>query len=65
MALKCNSMEELVALVGKAEAAGLPLYRVVDAGRTEVEPGTTTVLAIGPGVVDAVNSVTGDLSLLR
>lgn len=62
---KCSNMDELVALAQAADAAGLPMYRVVDAGRTEVEPGTTTVLAVGPGTVEAVNSVTGGLSLLR
>ena len=52
-------------LVTKAEAASLPVCVIQDAGRTEVEAGTTTVLAIGPGTIEAVNAVTGHLKLLR
>ncbi len=54
-----------MALVRSAEAASLPVYVIQDAGRTEVEPGTTTVLAIGPGTKEAVDAVTGQLKLLR
>ena len=57
--------DEMLALAKKAEAANLPLYVVQDAGRTEVAAGTSTVLAIGPGALEAVNAVTGDLKLLR
>ncbi len=63
--VKCDSIEALLALAKAAEAKKLPVYVVQDAGRTEVAAGTTTVLAIGPGVVDDINSVTGELKLLR
>lgn len=46
----------------KAVAMELPCALIRDAGRTEVEPGTVTVLAIGPGDID---SLVGDLPLLR
>ena len=49
----------------QAEAAGLPTYVVQDAGRTEVAAGSCTVLAIGPGAKDKVDTVTGELKLLR
>lgn len=55
----------MLELVKAAEKAGLPTYVIQDAGRTEVEPGTTTVLAIGPGSASVVNEVTGHLKLLR
>ncbi|KAG2383163.1 hypothetical protein C9374_004500 [Naegleria lovaniensis] len=32
----------------EAKKRGLPTYRVLDAGKTQVEPGTATVVAIGP-----------------
>lgn len=55
----------MLELAKAAQAASLPVYVVQDAGRTEVAAGTSTVLAIGPGAVDAVNKVTGHLKLLR
>ena len=47
-----------------ARAAGLPAAACRDAGRTEVEPGTLTVAAIGPAVEEAVDKITGALRLL-
>ena len=63
--VRCNDLEELMELAQNAEKANLPVFVIQDAGRTEVEPGTTTVLAIGPGAKDVVNTVTGHLKLLR
>ena len=63
--LKCEGIAELTALAQAAMAAGLPVEVIQDAGRTEVEPGTHTVLAIGPGTREAVDAVTGKLKLLR
>lgn len=40
--------EQLLACVASAELALLPSMCVTDAGRTELEPGTLTVAAIGP-----------------
>ena len=54
-----------MSLANAAQEANLPVFVVQDAGRTEVAAGTSTVLAIGPGAVDAVNAVTGELKLLR
>ncbi|KAF8591983.1 PTH2-domain-containing protein, partial [Ramaria rubella] len=64
VALKCPSEEELLLLQAKAESLNLCARVVEDAGRTEIEPGTLTVLGIGPGPVDLVNQVTGKLRLL-
>jgi peptidyl-tRNA hydrolase len=48
IALKCPSLDELHVLAENAERAGVVSYIVVDAGRTQIEEGTETVLAIGP-----------------
>ena len=52
------------ALAEKAERLHIPNYIVVDAGRTQIEPGSETVLALGPGNVSEINQVTGSLKLL-
>jgi PTH2 family peptidyl-tRNA hydrolase len=63
--LKCDGIEDLTALAKAAQAAGLPCEVIQDAGRTEVEPGTHTVLAIGPGTLGEIDAITGKLKLLR
>ena len=50
-------------LISMARSQNLPFYLVHDAGRTEVNPGTATVLAVGPMQSDIVDKVTGELSL--
>ena len=62
--LGVGSLEELHAILAKAQELGVGHYLVSDAGRTQVEPGTQTVLAVGPAPVSTVNSVTGHLKLL-
>ena len=51
-------------LARQAKKAGLPAYLVADAGRTQVAPGSKTVLAIGPGPKSALDAITGTLKLL-
>lgn len=48
----------------EAEKRGLPVATVIDAGRTQVKPGSLTVLAVGPARVVDVDCVTGSLKLL-
>ena len=58
--------EGLSALRDAAPRAGLPHCLVAGAGRTEVAPGTETVLAVGPGEVSRADATTtGRLRLLR
>ena len=52
------------ALESKASSLGLPTHVVRDAGRTEIEPGSVTVLAVGPAPAQAIDVVTGGLRLL-
>jgi peptidyl-tRNA hydrolase, PTH2 family len=53
-----------LSLVERARAAGVPAVVIRDAGRTQVEAGTRTVAAVGPGREDAVNDIVGTLRLL-
>merc|ERR1712107_962319 len=46
--LQCQSEQELLGLRDKALIHQLPHYLVADAGRTQIESGSKTVLAIGP-----------------
>ena len=60
-----QSAEELDRVHREALARGLPAALVVDSGRTEFHGvPTPTVAAIGPGWIDEVDAVTGDLPLL-
>ncbi len=61
--LRADGEEALFRLADDAEGRGLPHAVVRDAGRTEVEPGTVTALAVGPGPERDVDGVTGELTL--
>ena len=61
--LGADGEEAIFRLADAAEREGLPHAVVRDAGHTQVDPGTVTALAVGPGADDAVDRVTGDLSL--
>jgi len=54
----------LLGFLDHAKSSGLRTNVVADAGRTEVEPGTRTVGAIGPHSVAEIDAITGSLSLL-
>jgi len=62
--LKIKNKEEMLAVNKKAKEAGLNTYLVCDAGRTQIEPGSVTVLAIGPGNSAEIDKVTGHLKLM-
>lgn len=63
--LQCEDLVEMKALQEKAGHMQLFCSVVRDAGRTEVEPGTQTVVGFGPHYEDVVNQLTGHLQLLR
>lgn len=62
--LRCASLAELERLQREARDAGLVEASVADAGRTQVEAGTVTVLGVGPAPEAAVAAVVGELKLL-
>ncbi len=55
---------ELQELFKKARAMGLPSSLIQDAGHTQLEPGTTTCLGIGPAPAEQIDKLTGQLKLL-
>lgn len=64
VAVKVKSEEELFDLDQKAKKLGLFTTIVQDRGLTEVTPGTTTCLGIGPGPSQLIDRVTRSLPLL-
>ena len=62
--LKADGESNLFELADAADREGLPYAVVRDAGHTQLDPGTVTALAVGPGPDAAVDKVTGELSLL-
>ncbi|GET85953.1 hypothetical protein, conserved [Leishmania tarentolae] len=64
VALQCPDEAAMMALAKHARQVNLPHYVIRDAGRTQVAPGSKTVVAVGPGPKSLVDEVTGQLKLL-
>ncbi|KAG5326758.1 PTH2 hydrolase, partial [Acromyrmex heyeri] len=62
--VKIPNEEELLILAGKAERVGLITAIIKDAGITQLKPGTITVVGIGPGSNETIDSLTSRLKLL-
>ncbi|KAL0132621.1 hypothetical protein PUN28_000404 [Cardiocondyla obscurior] len=58
------SEKELLTLADKAKHAGLITAVIKDAGRTQLKPGTITVVGIGPAPNEVIDSLTSKLRLL-
>lgn len=61
--LAADSLQQLEKVHRDAVNRGLITQLIQDAGRTQVEPGTVTVLGIGPAPVGDLDKITLDLSL--
>ena len=62
--LKVKDEKSLLELKTIAEARGIPAALIQDAGLTELPPGTTTALGLGPARTDEMDRITSDLPLL-
>mmetsp|Transcript_3794 Transcript_3794/g.8073 ORF Transcript_3794/g.8073 Transcript_3794/m.8073 type:complete len:128 (-) Transcript_3794:88-471(-) len=63
--LRALSEEQLVGICETAQALGLPSYLVIDAGHTQIAPGSITAVGIGPAYEELFEPVTGHLRLLN
>jgi len=61
--LKCESEESMLTMLAQARSLGLVSAVIADAGRTQIAPGSKTVLAIGPAPGSQIDEVTGHLKL--
>ncbi|PHH82825.1 hypothetical protein CDD82_4697 [Ophiocordyceps australis] len=64
IAVQVKNQEELIELRRKARLHGITAEVIQDAGRTQIEAGSITVLGIGPAPKDLVDQITGHLKLL-
>lgn len=59
-----DSEQELIDVLILAQAAGLKVHMITDAGKTEFDGvPTKTCLAIGPDYADKIDKITGHLKL--
>jgi PTH2 family peptidyl-tRNA hydrolase len=64
VALKVESMEEILKYKRLAESYKLKTALIKDAGKTFLNPGTITCLAIGPDKEDKIDLITKDLKMV-
>lgn len=62
--LKVDSVEQLQEVFERAVDEGVLAKGVLDAGKTQLEPGTETVIGIGPDAAEKIDKIVGHLKLL-
>jgi len=63
--LKVKDLNELLHYYNLAKEEGLNVVLIKDAGLTEIEPGTITVVGIGPDEEEKIDKITGKLKLYK
>ncbi|GMI46614.1 hypothetical protein TrCOL_g6959 [Triparma columacea] len=61
---KKEVLEQFSEITRKCRELGVAYYLVEDAGRTQIEPGSKTVIGVGPGPVDIVDQITSEFKLM-
>ncbi|XP_067864588.1 peptidyl-tRNA hydrolase 2, mitochondrial isoform X2 [Heptranchias perlo] len=61
--VKAPDEDCIIDLLTHAKELGLTVSLIQDAGRTQIAPGSRTVLGVGPGSAKLVDQVTGHLKL--
>ncbi|TDZ23479.1 Peptidyl-tRNA hydrolase 2 [Colletotrichum sidae] len=64
IAVQIKNQDEMLELMGKARSLGVTAEVIADAGRTQIEAGSLTVLGVGPAPRSLVDQITGHLKLL-
>jgi len=62
--VRVSSLKELEEIKEHAFSLNVPCSEVTDAGHTQIEPGTTTCVSLGPAPEDLVDKISGNLKLL-
>ena len=64
VAVRVDSLDEVLQLERRSRELRLPFALITDRGLTQIDPGTTTCLGIGPAPSSIIDTLTGNLSLL-
>lgn len=64
IAVKVETEAELMGIMKRARDCNLNTCLIRDAGRTQIEPNSKTVLGIGPASCRDIDQITGHLKLL-
>ncbi|MBR9690337.1 peptidyl-tRNA hydrolase [Candidatus Woesearchaeota archaeon] len=62
--LKVTDEKELVKFFQQAKDVGFVASLITDAGKTVIAPGTKTCVAIGPGLEEEIDALTGELKMM-
>lgn len=62
--LKVANFDDMLRYMNEARSRGLYTVMITDAGRTQIAPGSSTCVGIGPAPESEINRVTGGLKML-